>query len=131
MKRSQQGLCIILGSVIVTVIVLAAAVAWGPHHCKPAFPMVVGCAIASYESLAGGIIAASAALFAGWLAWSAVQVQVAAEERRASAERVEVETVLQRDLDYFAEGLSSIWKILLAVTADPRPVDIAMMHWKA
>jgi hypothetical protein len=86
--------------------------------------MVIGCAIANYESLAGGMVAASAALVAGWLAWSAVQVQIATEEKRASAERVEVETVLQNDLDYLAEGLSSIWKILLAISASPRPVDI-------
>jgi hypothetical protein len=86
--------------------------------------MVIGCAIANYESLAGGMIAASAALFAGWLAWNAVQVQIAAEEKRASAERVEVENVLQGDLDYLAEGLSSIWKILVAIETSPPPVDI-------
>jgi hypothetical protein len=75
----------------------------------------------SYEGLAGGMLAASAALFAGWLAWSAVQVQIAAEERRATAERAEVEAVLQDDLDYLAEGLSSIWKILLAIDMPPSP----------
>ena len=112
MKRWAQGLSIILGSIAATVVALALAVAWGPHHCKLAFPMVIGCAMGSYESLAGGLFAASAALFAGWLAWSAVQVQISAEERRAAADRVEIESVLQYDLDYMAEGLSSVWKIL-------------------
>jgi hypothetical protein len=37
--------------------------------------------------------------------------------KKATAERVEVEKVLQRDLDNFAEGLRSIWKILLAIDA--------------
>src|ERR1700694_960334 len=100
MNRWTQGLLIILGSMAATTAVLAGALAWGPHHCKLAFPMVIGCAMGSYESLAGGIFAASAALFAGWLAWSAVQVQVSAEERRANADRVEIESVLQDDLDY-------------------------------
>src|SRR5258706_14733197 len=95
-----------------TAAVLAGAVAWGPHHCKLAFPMVIGCAMGSYESLAGGMFAATAALFAGWLAWSAVQVQISAEEKRAAADRVEIENVLQGDLDYMADGLSSVWKIL-------------------
>jgi hypothetical protein len=74
--------------------------------------MVIGCAFGSYESLAGGLFAANAALFAGWLAWSAVQVQIGAEERRAAADRVEIENVLQGDLDDMAEALSSVWKIL-------------------
>ena len=68
MKRSMQWFCIIFGSIIVTVAVLASALAWGPHHCEPAFPMVIGCALGSYESLAAGMIASVAALIAGWLA---------------------------------------------------------------
>jgi hypothetical protein len=74
--------------------------------------MVVGCAIGAYESLAGGMIAASAALIAGWLAWSGVQTQIEAEEERATADRIEVEALLKDDIDSFAEALASIWKIL-------------------
>ena len=120
MKRWHQGLGIILGSTAVSVAVLGGALAWGPHHCKLAFPMVIGCAMGSYESLAGGLFAASAALFAGWLAWSAVQVQIGAEEKRAAADRVEIENVLQADLDRLAEALSSVWTILAEIDrADP------------
>jgi len=122
MKRWTQGLCIVLGSIIVTVAVLAAALAWGPHYCKPAFPMVIGCALGSYESLAAGMIASAAALIAGWLAWSAVQVQVEAEEKRAVADRVEVEAVLKEDVDMFAEALASIWKILESI--DEKQLDL-------
>ena len=68
--------------------------------------------MAAHEGLAGGLIGAAGAVFAGWLAWSAVQVQIAAEERRAAADRVEVEKILQGDLDNFAEVLGAIWKIL-------------------
>jgi hypothetical protein len=79
----------------------------------------------SYESLAGGMFAAAAALFAGWLAWSAVQVQISAEAKRAAADRVEIENVIQGDLDDMAEGLSSIWKILADVDrSDNLPEDI-------
>jgi hypothetical protein len=118
MKRQLQGLWIILGSIFATLAVLASALAWGPHHCKIAFPMVIGCTMGSYESLAGGMLAAFSALFAGWLAWSAVQVQINAEERRASADRVEIEKVLQLQLDDIAEALSSIWRILLKIDGD-------------
>lgn len=112
MERSIQGLYIILGSAVATAIVIAAAVAWGPHHCDLVFPKIIGCAIGNYESLSGGMVAAAAAIFAGWLAWSAVQVQIAGEERRAVAETKEVEQVLQDDLDHLAEGLGALWKIL-------------------
>ncbi len=123
MKRWTQGLCIVLGSIIVTVAVLAAALAWGPHYCKPAFPMVIGCALGSYESLAAGMIASAAALIAGWVAWSAVQVQVEAEEKRAVADRVEVEAVLKEDVDMFAEALASIWKILESIDEKQPDLD--------
>jgi hypothetical protein len=118
----MQGLSIILGSIVISVAVLGGALAWGPHHCKLAFPMVIGCAVGSYENLAGGLFAASAALFAGWLAWSAVQVQINSEDKRAAADRVEIENVLQGDLDYMAEGLSSIWKILAEIDRSDDPL---------
>jgi hypothetical protein len=124
MKRWVQGLSIILGSIAGSVAALAGALAWGPHHCKIAFPMVIGCAMGSYENLAGGLLAASAALFAGWLAWSAVQVQISAEEKRAAADRVEIENVLQGDLDYMAEALAAIWRILADLDQSPPPADV-------
>jgi hypothetical protein len=123
MKRWIQGLCIALGSVIVTVAVLAAALAWGPHYCKPAFPMVIGCALGSYESLAAGIIASAAALIAGWLAWSAIQAQIEAEAKRAVADRVEVEEILKQDIDTFADGLAAIWRILDSFDEDEAEFD--------
>src|ERR1700729_197381 len=125
MKRWTQGLSIVLGSVVVTVAVLAGALAWGPQHCKAAFPMVIGCALGSYESLAGGMIASAAALIAGWLAWSAGQAQIEREEKRAIADRVEVEKVLAQDIDTFAEALASIWKVLEAADLGGAEIDQA------
>jgi hypothetical protein len=122
MKRWTVGICVILGWIAITVVVLGGASAWGPHDCKAAFPMVVGCAMGSYESLAGGMFAAGAAVFAGWLAWSAVQVQISAEEKRAAADRVEIEVIIQGDLDNMAEGLSSIWRILAKIDGSDAPL---------
>jgi hypothetical protein len=112
MKRWMQGLLIVLGSIMVTSLVLAAALAWGPHHCEAKFPKVIGCAMGSYESLAGGLIAAAAALIAGWIAWTAVQVQIESEEKRALSDRAEVEELLESEIDDYAEVVASIWKIL-------------------
>jgi hypothetical protein len=121
MTRWMQGLSLVAGSTVATVVALASALAWGPHHCKVAFPMVIGCALGSYEGLAGGMIASSAALIGGWLAWSAVQRQIDAEEKRAAADRTEVEKVLQDDIDNFAECLAAIWKILDSMDVSQTP----------
>ncbi|MGL3104915.1 hypothetical protein [Bradyrhizobium sp. BR 1432] len=76
------------------------------------FIKVLGCAIGNYENLAGGLLAADAAIFAGWLAWSAVQMQITADERRASADRVEVEGLLQTEMIEIAEVLAALWRLL-------------------
>lgn len=112
MDRCAQGIILLLAVVASTVVVLAGALAWGPHHCAWAFPKVLGCALGSYEALAGGMIAGGAAVFAGWLAWSGVQAQIEAEDRRTRADRIEVEELLKSDVDYYAEGLAAIMKIL-------------------
>jgi len=117
------GTLLFLTLAVAIALVLAGALAWGPHHCKPAFPMIIGCAFGTYESLSGGMIAAGSALIAGWLAWRAVQLQIDAEQRRADADRVEVEKVLQSDVDSFAEGLAAIWKILDGLEKAPERPD--------
>jgi hypothetical protein len=124
MKRWMQLLYIVLGSIAVTIAVLAGALAWGPHQCKLAFPMVIGCTMGSYEALTGGLIASASALIAGWLAWSGVQIQIAAEERRAIADRKEVEEVLAGDIliDMLAEALAAIWKIVDGIDESQQPV---------
>ena len=53
-----------------------------------------------------------------------MQVQIHAEEKRAAADRVEIESVVQGDLDEMAEGLSSIWKILEEIdSSDDLPAE--------
>ena len=119
--RHRISTAIIVGLAVIAVVILlltfADSFSVSEAHCSSGFlkskwPLYVGCIIAAHEGLAGGLIGAAGALFAGWLAWSGVQVQIAAEERRATADRVEVEQVLQSDLDTFAEVLGAIWKIL-------------------
>jgi ubiquinone biosynthesis protein UbiJ len=58
---------------------------------------------------------------AGWLAWRAVQLQIRAEERRASADRTEVQRVLQDDVDTLAEALAEVWRILDGIGEAEQP----------
>ncbi|RZN16124.1 hypothetical protein CWO90_40485 [Bradyrhizobium sp. Leo121] len=46
------------------------------------------------------------------MAWTAVQLQISADERRAVADRTEVESVLADDLDRIAEALAAVWTTL-------------------
>jgi hypothetical protein len=92
-RRAFQGM--LLASIILTFIVLALALAQmgvtqEARLCAPSgfwkaqFLKWIGCMMAEHENLAGGLIAAGGALFAGWLAWSAVREQIDLE--RASTE---------------------------------------------
>src|SRR5689334_16840493 len=88
MHRRVEGSLIVIGAVVGVTVVLAMAVAWGPQSkCAAQFPKIIGCALASYEALSGGLIAAAGALFAGWLAWSAARDQIAMERTKARTQR--------------------------------------------
>jgi hypothetical protein len=129
-----QGLIIGLVSLVVIALALAGALVWGPHHCDLTFPNVVGCALGTYEGLAGGLIASAAALMAGCLAWKAVQRQIDTENWRAAAARVEVERVLAADIDEFADGLAAIWKVLDVADwrgAEKKPPEIDQSELEA
>jgi hypothetical protein len=83
MTRAKQGVLVFAGVIVGISLILSAAVAWGPHHdCTLQIPKIIGCALGSYESLSGGLIAAGGALFAGWLAWSAVKEQIRLEKQK-------------------------------------------------
>jgi hypothetical protein len=87
MSRRAQGYLVAFGVIVIIAAMLAMAVAWGTKStgCVLAFPKIIGCALAQYESLSGGLIAAGGALFGGWLAWSAVREQVQIEKRKVKA----------------------------------------------
>lgn len=104
MTRTQQGGAVIGGILVVSALILVAAIGWGPKdECFPIkFPAILGCALAQYENLSGGLIAAGGALFAGWLAWSAVREQVELERGKVRsseiAEQSRIADEISRDL---------------------------------
>jgi hypothetical protein len=56
-----------------------------PSIAKSQWPMYLGCAMATHEDLAAGLIGGAGALFAAWLAFTAVQEQIG--EERSHRER--------------------------------------------
>jgi hypothetical protein len=67
-----------------------------------------GCSMALYESLAGGLIAAGGALFAGWLAWSAVREQVEIERRKLRAADIAAQSARADQVSKVASDLTTI-----------------------
>jgi hypothetical protein len=108
-----RGVIIIGSALLISALALASAVAWGPHGCAFTLPQVIGCALGTYENLSGGLLAADAAIFGGWLAWRAVQTQIASENERARADRNEIERVLTEEVEQYAEALTAVWKLLI------------------
>ena len=58
-----------------------------PSLTKAKLPMWLGCAMTTYEDLAAGLFAGAAALFAAWLAFQAVQEQMAADREHEQQRR--------------------------------------------
>jgi hypothetical protein len=72
---------LLFGLFIFLVLALAQ---WGSgSSCGWQFPKWFGCVLHDHESLAAGLIGAAAALFAAWIAWTAVQHQLAEQQRQA------------------------------------------------
>jgi hypothetical protein len=129
MTRRRKAVLVVLAAVIATSIVLSMAVLWGPHHdCALQFPKILGCALASYESLSGSLIAAGGALLAAWLAWSALTEQIKLEKEKML--NAEIEYLQHRAANISRETSSlksaysnaqSLWRLLHEETRDPSP----------
>ncbi len=110
--RPLRSAAIVLGLLLFAFLVLALAQAGSGASCQWKFPKWFGCVLSAHENLAGGLIGASGALFAAWLAWTAVQHQINAERERMMADRVEAERLLADEMMDYAEGMAAAWRLL-------------------
>jgi hypothetical protein len=118
MTRRQFGqgivLAIILVSTIVLLLDLAQSSSTSDKLCAPRladlklpmdFSRWLGCALATHEGLAGGLIGAAGALFAAWLAWQAIMRQINAQADQAYES-------LQVELEPVVDMLNQYWRIV-------------------
>jgi hypothetical protein len=110
MSRKLRGLLIALGIVLFISGAMAMAVLGGPKDDCDAVPWyhLPGCSMALYESLSGGLIAAGGALFAGWLAWSAVREQVQIERRKLRAVEIAAQSARADQVSKVVSELTTI-----------------------
>jgi hypothetical protein len=72
----------------IALILIAANIApFDDRVCPWQFPKFASCILSARETLVAGLVAAGGALFAAWLAWSAVRDQIALEVARDAAQR--------------------------------------------
>jgi hypothetical protein len=76
------------------------------------WPKWIGCAIAAHESLAAGLIGAGGALFAAWLAYSAVQQQFAHQEAERARLQAEAKEAAVVSLTQIVHAAGSTWRIV-------------------
>jgi hypothetical protein len=67
-----------------------------------------GCSMALYENLSGGLIASGGALFAGWLAWSAVREQVEIERRKLRSADISAQSLKADQVSRIVSELTTI-----------------------
>jgi hypothetical protein len=117
-KTTAQFLILLFGLPLFTFLVLALA-QWGSgSSCHWQFPKWFGCVLGDHDSLAAGLIGAAGALFAAWIAWTAVQRQINADRERALADREEAERLLSQELTDFAKALAAALRRLAALSED-------------
>jgi hypothetical protein len=116
--RANQLVALIVGLPLFVYSILALAQVGNGGSRHWAFPRWFGCVMSAHEGLAGGLIGASGALIAAWVAWSAVQQQINAERERATADRLEAERLLSEDLTVYAEGMGAAWRLLAELPKD-------------
>jgi hypothetical protein len=119
-SRNAKLLALALSFFLIVYLTMALTEAGGTAGCHWAFPRWFGCVLWTHETLAAGLIAAGGVLIAAWIAWTAVQQQINAEQQRMAADRIEAERLLSEDLTNYADGMAAAWRLLVAVP-DPLP----------
>lgn len=113
-RRVAQGIGLWVAMLAIVAMILVAANFGAGETCdvRPS-PSAIGCFLRNYKELASGLLGATGAIFAAWIAWLAVQRQILSEELRATAKEREALAVLRAILtkDYL-QVLDQIWRAM-------------------
>jgi hypothetical protein len=108
-------LAVVLIAFIVAILALAqSGISDHTKLCSPSLAKIkwIGCTIATHEGLAGGLIAASGALFAAWLAWCAIMKQIEAAEKLATLKEDSTYEAVRVQLDGVIDVLNQYWRVV-------------------
>lgn len=90
-RRVTQG-AVIATSIFIAILLLVLAANFAPvdRQCPWQFPKIASCLLSARETLVAGLVAAGGALFAAWLAWSAVRDQIDFDAARDAAVKEDI-----------------------------------------
>jgi hypothetical protein len=99
-RQVMHGVALAATLIVSVIALLAFAEAWSQAKetrcfvsiAKSQFPKWLGCAMSAHEGLAGGLVGAAGALFAGWLAFASVQRQI--DEQKVEKEKAQASSKL-------------------------------------
>ena len=124
-RRAILGIVIGLGLLAAVMLILAFIDAEDKKLCAPMFlhfqwpkqwPHFSGCTIAAHDGLAAGLIGAAGAIWAAWLAYTSVQMQIAAEtearerQQREERERIRRQQASAGDTRLYFTSNSCCWR---------------------
>jgi hypothetical protein len=111
-KPTTQFFALFFGLPLFSYLVLALAQVGSGSSCHWQFPKWFGCVLDEHDGLAAGLVGASGALFAAWIAWTAVQRQINADHERATADRDDAEQRLSTELFEYSDGVAAALRYL-------------------
>lgn len=104
-----RNACFVIGIILLIIIGTLAAANIRPIHdrCAWQFPKILSCLLSARETLAAGLIGAGGAIFAAWLAWTAVREQIAVDRRQIAESKVAQKRGVVSQLEYNIGSLRS------------------------
>lgn len=138
--RNYRRIVLFLALFGLAVLALAFAHAWDsvlPYaspraRCFETFwtaqwPKWIGCAMAAHESLAAGLIGLWAAIFAGWLAYSGIQMQIEEDREKVALNQIAAK---QTAIAAIAQAIHAVAWTLYAVTQAQKAKNQQQIeHW--
>jgi hypothetical protein len=87
-----RNACFVIGIILLIIVGTLAAANIRPIHeqCPWQFPKILSCLLSARETLAAGLIGAGGAIFAAWLAWTAVREQIAVDREQIAANKRQI-----------------------------------------
>jgi hypothetical protein len=104
-----RNACFVISIIMLVIIGTLATANIRPIHdrCSWQFPKILSCLLSARETLAAGLIGAGGAIFAAWLAWTAVREQIAADKRQIAENKVAQKRGAVSQLESKIESLRS------------------------
>lgn len=127
-QKQGCGVAALIVATIVAIVLVANIAPYDQHACPEAVLTIASCLLTARETLSAGLIAAGGALFAAWLAWSAVRDQIKFEMARDASRQEAAERSRKHLAEIEIVGLKLTQKHIEKILHSFRGID-ASSEW--